>query len=79
MRVQKQMAQTSNIHHLLCKCSIPLAVQWAIIVITIMRDIKYQYEVYGFMVFNVTFNNISAISWWLVLLVEETAVPEENP
>jgi len=24
------------------------------------------------MVFNVTFNNISVISWWSVLLVEET-------
>ena len=30
------------------------------------------------MVFNATFNNISAISWRLVLLVEETAVPGEN-
>jgi hypothetical protein len=30
-----------------------------------------------FMVFNATFNNISIISWWLVL-VEETGVPEEN-
>jgi len=30
------------------------------------------------MVFNATFNNISAISWWSVLLVEETGVPEEN-
>jgi hypothetical protein len=30
------------------------------------------------MVFNTTFNNISAISWWSVLLVEETGVPEEN-
>jgi hypothetical protein len=30
------------------------------------------------MVFNVTFNNISVISWWSVLLVEETGVPEEN-
>jgi hypothetical protein len=29
----------------------------------------------GFMVFNVTLNNISAISWWSVLLVEETGVP----
>jgi hypothetical protein len=28
------------------------------------------------MVFNTTFNNISAISWWLFLLVEETGVPE---
>jgi hypothetical protein len=28
-----------------------------------------------FMVFNATFNNISAISRWSVLLVEETGVP----
>ena len=31
-----------------------------------------------FMVFNATFNNISAISWQSVLLVEETGVPGEN-
>jgi len=30
------------------------------------------------MVFNTTFNNISAISWISVLLVEETGVPGEN-
>ena len=30
------------------------------------------------MVFNVTFNNISAISWRSVLLVEETGGPGEN-
>jgi len=30
------------------------------------------------MVFNVTFNNISFISWRSVLLVEETGVPGEN-
>ena len=30
------------------------------------------------MVFSATFNNISVISWWSVLLVEETGVPEEN-
>jgi hypothetical protein len=29
-------------------------------------------------VFNATFNNISVISWLLVLLVEETGVPGEN-
>jgi hypothetical protein len=29
------------------------------------------------MVFNATFNNISAISWRSVLLVEETGVPEK--
>jgi hypothetical protein len=31
------------------------------------------------MVFNVTFNNISVISWRPVLFVEETRVPVENP
>ena len=30
------------------------------------------------MVFNATFNNISAIWWQSVLLVEETGVPGEN-
>ena len=29
-------------------------------------------------VLNATFNNISVISWRLVLLVEETGVPGEN-
>ena len=31
---------------------------------------------YGFMVLNTTFNNISVISWWSVLLVEETDLPQ---
>ena len=30
------------------------------------------------MVFNATFNNISVISWRLVLLVEETRVPKKT-
>jgi hypothetical protein len=30
------------------------------------------------MVFNATFNNISVIPWWLVLLVEETGVPRKT-
>jgi hypothetical protein len=30
------------------------------------------------MVFNATFNNILAISWRSVLLVEETGIPGEN-
>jgi hypothetical protein len=30
------------------------------------------------MVFNATFYNISAISWWSVLLVEQTKVPGEG-
>jgi hypothetical protein len=32
----------------------------------------------GVVVLNAIFNNISVISWWSVLLVEETEVPEEN-
>jgi hypothetical protein len=31
-----------------------------------------------FEVFNATFNNISVILWWSVLLVEETGVLGEN-
>ena len=31
------------------------------------------------MMFTATFNNISVISWRLVLLVDETGVPEEPP
>ena len=30
------------------------------------------------MVFNVTFNNSSVISWWPVLLMKETGVPGSN-
>ena len=30
------------------------------------------------MLFNATCNNISVISWWSVLLVEETGVPRKN-
>ena len=30
------------------------------------------------MVFNTTFNIISAVSWWSVLLMEETGIPCEN-
>jgi hypothetical protein len=36
-----------------------------------MTKIKWRVRV---MVFNATFNNISAILWWSVLLVEETEV-----
>ena len=32
----------------------------------------------GLMELNATFNNISIISWWKVLLVEETGGPGEN-
>jgi hypothetical protein len=34
--------------------------------------------IFDFWCFNATFNNISAISWRPVLVVEEAGVPEEN-
>ena len=36
---------------------------------------EFEFE---FLVFNVTFSNISAISWWQILVVEEAGVPGEN-
>jgi len=33
---------------------------------------------FRFVVFKVSFNNMSAISWWSYLLVEETGGPGEN-
>jgi len=33
---------------------------------------------FAFIVFNATFSNISVISWWSVLLVEETGETGEN-
>jgi hypothetical protein len=41
-------------------------------------NLYINYERLRVMVFNATFNNISVISWRLVLLVEETGVPGEN-
>ena len=38
----------------------------------------YQYIWVRVMVLNATYNNISVISWWSVLLVEETGIPGEN-
>ena len=36
------------------------------------------FDLIWFIVFNATFSNISAISWWPVLVVEEGWVPGEN-
>jgi hypothetical protein len=49
---------------------------WVFILFYIMNNLKIW--LVDFMVFNATFNNISAISWRSVLLVEETRVPGEN-
>jgi hypothetical protein len=41
-------------------------------------EISLSQSARGIMVFNATFNNISVISWWSVLLVEETGMAGEN-
>jgi hypothetical protein len=48
--------------------------------IVMLHHTKYVINLYlnGVMVFNDTFNNISAISWRSDLLVEETGEPGEN-
>ena len=46
--------------------------------ILILFDYVALTSVFGIMVLNVTFNNISVISWRVVLLVEEIGVPREN-
>jgi len=43
-----------------------------------MNVYHFKFGCFGFMMFNATFNNISAISWLSVLLVEETRGPGEN-
>jgi hypothetical protein len=50
----------------------------AINVVVAIKLKKYWKRGVRIMVFNATFNNISVISWWSVLLVEETGVPREN-
>jgi hypothetical protein len=49
----------------------------------VLSDVKQMWIclnicIWGVMVFNATFNNITVISWGSVLLVEETKVPGEN-
>ena len=43
-----------------------------------MSKLSIKFQSQWFMVLNATFYNISVISWWSVLLVEETGVPREN-
>ena len=47
-------------------------------VLTPYNGVLTLYNGFWFNVFNATFNNISVISWWSVLLVEEIGVPREN-
>jgi hypothetical protein len=50
----------------------------------VVQDYEFYYIFAGavmvvrVMKLSVTFNNISVMSWWSVLLVEETEVPGEN-
>jgi hypothetical protein len=47
--------------------------------LTLLITIDIASSYFGWVkVFNTTFNNISVISWWTVLLVEKTAAPGGN-
>ena len=46
--------------------------------LNVIRTHNVSGDRFRFMVFNATFNNISVISWWQVLLVKETGIPGEN-
>jgi hypothetical protein len=51
---------------------------WLVIGNFTMGNMHRLHTTVRFMVFNANFNNISAISWQLVLLMEEIGVPGEN-
>ena len=46
--------------------------------IYLIKEVLFSNTGVKVMMFNATFNNISAISWLSVLLMEKTAVPREN-
>jgi len=47
--------------------------------ILLVHVVTYQFEgVWSWWCFNATFNNISVIWWWSVLLIQETGEPGEN-
>ena len=46
--------------------------------VRIMLIVIHSKSWFRFLMFNATFNNILVISWWSVLLVEETGGPREN-
>ena len=43
-----------------------------------IKQLTLSLSYFEYMVFNATFNNMSVISWWSVLSLEETGVPREN-
>jgi hypothetical protein len=57
-------------------CIVSCKSNYRTIMVTTTPDILI--DLIWFIVLNATFNNISAISWWPVLVVEEAGVPGEN-
>ena len=57
-----------------------MAIEKETIILFLLSRHNMTYSIIGLwvMVFNATFNNISAISWWSVLLVNETRIPVES-
>jgi hypothetical protein len=69
-----------------CTSGIPSIVDFAIVLSMFMLFVKFfvivfwliHFQSVWFMLFNATFINIASISWWAVLLMEETGVHGEN-
>ena len=59
----------------LCICVIIL---FKIVLLLLNSQVTFKALRFDFWCFNATFNNISAISWRPVLVVEEAGVPREN-
>jgi hypothetical protein len=53
-------------------------IRWSIYNASLIYGMTLWSNMIWFIVFNATFNNVSAIVWWSALLVEETGVPGEN-
>jgi hypothetical protein len=70
---QKTIANNTNIQTGIHKC---LCIANMIMEINLISKLYCLFVC--LMLFNSTFNNISAMSWQLVLLVEETGGPREN-
>ena len=74
----KVILETCRVHHFDIYALINLYSGLEPFSLCVMENNSDVFCGFTFMVFNATFNNISAISWLSVLLVEETGGPGEN-
>ena len=61
-----------------CYCTVHVYINICLLISVLLLEIQLIRIWIWILVFNITFNNISAISWWPILVVEEAGVPGEN-